>query len=77
MTPSQSPRAATQVRQLFSRLIDLFRGEARSYESQRWRVQRYDVCESADLRTLAPAAPGVSPKDKSYILCGPPAPKAL
>lgn len=56
------------MRQLFNRLVTLFRGEARTYESQRWRVQRYDVCEAADLRTLAPAAPGVSPKDRSYIL---------
>ena len=47
----------------------LFRGEARTYESQRWRVQRFDACETADSRTLAPAEPGVSPKDKSYILC--------
>ena len=29
----------------------------------------FDVCESADARTLAPGDPGVSPKDKSYVLC--------
>ena len=32
-------------------------------------MQRFDVCESADARTLAPGEPGVSPKDKSYVLC--------
>lgn len=59
------------MRQLFNRLVSLFRGQARTYESQRWRVERYDVCEAADLRTLAPAAPGISPKDFSYIECAP------
>ncbi len=49
-----------------SRLLAL---QDRTYEDQRWRVQRYDVCESADARTLAPGEPGVSPKDKSYVLC--------
>ena len=64
------------MRQLFNRLVSLFRGQPRTFESQRWRVQRYDVCEAADLRTLAPDTPGVSPKDSSYIECAAPKPQA-
>lgn len=35
----------SMMRQLFNRVPGLFRGQPRTYDAQRWRAERYDVCE--------------------------------
>lgn len=56
----------SMLRQLFNRVPSLFRGQRRSYDAQRWRAERYDVCEAADARTMAPTIDGLAPKDFHY-----------
>ncbi len=39
----------SMVRQIFNRIPSMFRGEPRTFESNRWRAERYDVCECVSI----------------------------
>lgn len=61
----------SMMRQVFSRVPSLFRGEIRSYDPQRWRAERYDACEcvSGKLQTAHPLSSGCQAYDEQSAIC--------